>query len=772
MLRRLLLILLVLGGIALRPADARAQGGQSIPGFDHVSYVSLQVIGNHYKFSGNVELQRGDTKIYADAVEIWTNEHRAQASGNVLLVQGQNRIAADRAEFNTETRLGTFYNASGIATVQPPRQTRGSAVAALPPMTGQDTSVYFFGETVEKQGPKKYKITNGGFSTCVQPTPRWDLHAGTVILNIDHYTVLHQAVLEVKGVPLFYIPILYYPTNRKNRATGILIPTYGSSTLRGQQISNAFFWAIDRSQDATFEHDWYSKTGQGLGGEYRYNWGSGSIGNMRATFLNQHATTYLQNGAQTTVPGTRSYEIIGSAIQTFPGNIRARAQTDYFSSITSMQTFNSSVADSTRNQRTIGANVVGAWGVYSLNGTYNRVQQFYDQSDSTLVGSAPSLSLTRTERPLASTVPVYVSFSGQYARLLYDSRSPNVDVNQSLSRVDLLPQIRYPFKRWEWLTVNASLTWRDTYYTRSLDPTTTDPVTGRFTILDQGLNRRFFTTQAQIVGPVFNRIWDTPNNGYAEKFKHSIEPFLNIARTSSVDNYAQIVQIDTVDSIVGGTTQLTYGVRNRFYAKRRTGRVSQAVEFLTVELTQSYYSNQLASRYDPTYNASFSSAATPSKFSPVLLNVRVAPTTGINATVRAEFDSKYKSLESLAANGSVNLARSLQATVGWVRTNNVGPTGSTTIGDALQTATNVHTQDNHFGGSYSMLWDIFRSNMQNQRLSVFYNAQCCGIAFEWQSINYGALSIVPADHRFFVSFTLAGLGNFSPMNGAMANVPR
>ena len=31
-------------------------------------------------------------------------------------------------------------------------------------MTGQDTDVYFFGEKIEKIGPKKYKITNGGFT--------------------------------------------------------------------------------------------------------------------------------------------------------------------------------------------------------------------------------------------------------------------------------------------------------------------------------------------------------------------------------------------------------------------------------------------------------------------------------------------------------------------------------------------------------------------------------------------------------------------------------
>src|SRR5436189_101643 len=80
---------------------------------------------------------------------------------------------------------------------------------APPPVVGQETIVYFFGKEIEKIGPKKYKITNGGFSTCVQPTPRWDLHAGTVVLNVDHYTVLKNAVLTVKGVPMMYLPILY-----------------------------------------------------------------------------------------------------------------------------------------------------------------------------------------------------------------------------------------------------------------------------------------------------------------------------------------------------------------------------------------------------------------------------------------------------------------------------------------------------------------------------------------------------------------------------------
>jgi hypothetical protein len=89
----------------------------------------------------------------------------------------------------------------------------------------------------------------------------------------------------VKGVPMFYLPILYYPTKRDDRATGFLIPTYGASSLRGQSFHNAFFWAINRSQDATILHDWYSKTGQGIGEEYRYNFGLGNDGNFRSYLL-------------------------------------------------------------------------------------------------------------------------------------------------------------------------------------------------------------------------------------------------------------------------------------------------------------------------------------------------------------------------------------------------------------------------------------------------------------------------------------------------------
>jgi hypothetical protein len=63
--------------------------------------------------------------------------------------------------------------------------------------------------------------------------------------------------------------------------------------------------------------------------------------------------------------------------------------------------------------------------------------------------------------------------------------------------------------------------------------------------------------------------------------------------------------------------------------------------------------------------------------------------------------------------------------------------------------------------------------MSQQRLSGYYNAQCCGLAFEYQNYHFGGgIAPIAADRRFFMSFTLAGLGNFSPFNGALGGIPR
>ncbi|HVH28647.1 MAG TPA: hypothetical protein VM818_17905 [Vicinamibacterales bacterium] len=761
------------------PARAVAQQ----PGADTDTTVADRhdvISEREHHYIGKVEMQLRDTKLYADDVWYYVEEHRAVATGNVVFRQGSNQIAADRAEFDTNTRLGTFYNASGFATVQPQPPSARPGTVAPPPIAGQDTVVLFIGETVEKIGPRKYRIKNGGFTTCVQPTPRWNFNADTIVLNLDHYTLLTNVVMTVKGVPLLYLPALYYPTKREDRATGFLLPTYGSSTYRGHSFHNAFFWAIDRSQDATVMHDWFSKAGQGVGTEYRYNFGGGSDGTMRAYVLDQQPS----DEAAQTIPTQRSYDINGVVSQPLPGRFRSTGRVDYFSSIATNQNFNTNIADASRSRRSFGGNVVGSWRSYMLTGRVDQIEYFSSQTSSQLTGSWPRINVLRNERPIGDTA-LYFSSGGEVAHILSDFRSSGTSFDQSLTRLDFSPQVRFPFTRLQWFTVNSTLNWRDTYYSRSyaaVNPADNqpvrDPITGQPIISSDNLNRQFFTVQSQVTGPVFNRIWDTPQNGYAERFKHSVEPYFNAMRTSAIENQGQIIKLDGTDHTVGGNTQFTYGITNRFYAKRRAaaaGQPGQAREIVTVDLRQVYYSQAEAARADP-QNSINNTGVTDNNFSPISLTVRAQPTLDFNATARVEIDSRYRELRTMTVTGTYNWSTQLQSTASWSKRGYIpglsGFDNPATLDNTVSASSTVRTRNNKYGSIYSFNYDVLRSKMIQQRLTGFYNAQCCGVAFEYQTVNFNTFSSTPSDRRFFMSFTLAGLGNFSPFNGALGGIPR
>src|SRR5205823_2076789 len=176
------------------------------------------------------------------------------------------------------------------------------------------------------------------------------------------------------------------------------------------------------------------------------------------------------------------------------------------------------------------------------------------------------------------------------------------------------------------------------------------------------------------------------------------------------------------------------------------------------EIRQTYYTNAQASQYDARYNTSLNSQA-PNNYSPVAINIRTAPSASVNATVGAEIDSHYRKLRQLSANASYSWTNRVQTTLGWSKRFLIeGLSGFNTpdaLNQAITLSTNARTRDNRYGTVYSMNYDVLRSQLIQQRISGFYNAQCCGIALEYQRYNYGNVSyVVPSDHRFFLSFTL------------------
>ena len=164
---------------ALLAALPAAAASAQVPGYDSKQMRMEQVDANHWRLTGQVEsenLEAKGQKFYANVIDIYTDTHRLEASGNVLYETPTARIAAERAVFNTRTGIGTFYTASGLASIGD--RADKSMFGALEP------DVYFYGDLLEKVGGRQYRVTTGGFTTCVQPTPRWEMVAGSITIDV------------------------------------------------------------------------------------------------------------------------------------------------------------------------------------------------------------------------------------------------------------------------------------------------------------------------------------------------------------------------------------------------------------------------------------------------------------------------------------------------------------------------------------------------------------------------------------------------------------
>ena len=246
-----------------------------------------------------------------------------------------------------------------------------------------------------------------------------------------------------------------------------------------------------------------------------------------------------------------------------------------------------------------------------------------------------------------------------------------------------------------------------------------------------------------------------------------------VQRTTQFDDYDRIVKIDGGDYTIGGTTRVTYGVTNRFLARRRAGAdgapAPRVREFLNIGLQQSYYSDARASTYDGAYAGGFYGKP-PSNFSPIALSVRANPTNAVGASLRLEYNQEAGEFETIQANGTFNAGDWLQTTGGWSQRKYlqiVDPLFRPP-NNFLSSRTNVNLGRSHIGGAYHFDFNLSDKTLVQQRIGFFYNAQCCGVGIEYQAFNYPNQSrfIVSKDRRFNISFTLAGVGSFSNILGA------
>ena len=185
-----------------------------------------------------------------------------QASGQVVFDGGEHseHVEASRAVYNVNTENGTFYDVVG---------TIGAKFRGKNVILTTSNPFIFSGKIVEKKGRDRFIVHQGVVTSCTLPNPKWTFEAEKVDVVVGQDAKMYHSTFRIKKLPIFYFPYAQHPVDNLGRQSGFLLPSGGQSSRKGTILGESFYWAINRSMDASVGAEYFSARGWSQHGDFR-----------------------------------------------------------------------------------------------------------------------------------------------------------------------------------------------------------------------------------------------------------------------------------------------------------------------------------------------------------------------------------------------------------------------------------------------------------------------------------------------------------------------
>ncbi len=607
------------GGFVLRNADT----------FYRDSDRKLMVL------QGNVQVIYADQHMSCDKAIIYEATQEIEAEGNLVINSSTVHVEGDRARFNYKTGQGVIYN--GFV------------------RSGQ---VVFEGRIVRKLGPEEYEAEAAYYTACTTCPPAWSFTGSRIRATLGGYAYIRNSVLEISHFPVLWLPYLIVPL-KSDRQTGLLIPSLDLSGNGGTAVSQSFFWAIDRSRDATFTLKNYSFRGlKGLA-NYRYvlsesSQGEASLGGIQdRVFAGDSA--YRPPGSGRPTKFTRWFFTFNNDYA-LPEGFVQRSRVNLVSDLRYPRDFFDEVDGwgdpALENRLSLSKTAERSHLSLELAHYTNMLQTdpIADNTDS--VHRLPELRYSSLDRRLGDAGVVF-RFDAKYTNFAredfaYDdvsgagdlktvdkqrgraggngtfdsapSATQDADVIRAGQRLDLLPELSRPFLLSKSVDLLPVLAFRHTQYAFDI----TEPSGGGF---DTMPSRQYL--QARLTSRTrFSRVYGIdPGEAKDERTKHEIEPVLTVStlphvrqsrhsffgpadrrsifQSNEVATDADFrstrgIQFDYFDRLPGRNV-VTYGLNNRLIQKRWIGESPDYRQVVNLRVSQSYDLDEARKTTSPRY---------------------------------------------------------------------------------------------------------------------------------------------------------------------------
>ena len=557
---------------------------------------------DEYTARGNVLIYKGKIKLLADYVRFDHKNMKAYAEGNVVLTNGEDVLSGTSMDIDLQSQIGSVVDGY---------------------LYLKENNYHITGDVIKKVGTKTYTINEATMTTCDGPNPDWKITGKKVKIKQDGGGTARHVKVYARKLPVLYTPFFYYPA-RKDRQTGLLWPQAGVSDRWGYYYSQPFFWAIDRSSDATFYGQYMGRRGFRPGVEYRYyldEWSKGTW--MVDGFVDRKIDDGegdsseqwgFSDGDRVILRNNEDrYWLRGSHRQKLPWDMRGRLDLDIVSDQDYTREFKTGQMGWTESKayfekefgrdlddyndpvRTNQFNINKLWPTYSLNARllYNLDSTIRNshEPDATLQ-QLPLVEFDGIKQRIGSSSFFY-NLNTEY--VYYWSRD-----DQRGQRMDLFPRLYMPVQFKPFFTIEPSVGLRETLW--YLDKDSYGPKNRKF------YSRELFDTNVNLFTEFFN-VFHLEGQSI-RAIKHSIRPEINHIYIPNVDQ-SDLPDFDAVDRI-DNTNLVTYSLTNiltskslkegSFEINRRVDKTQAGVidsvadyaynDFLRFKLLQTYDINE------------------------------------------------------------------------------------------------------------------------------------------------------------------------------------
>lgn len=538
-----------LGMMAKMPADIKA---------DQVSF--SQDLGTVF-LSGNVVVKN-------DKATLFCNEATVDKENWVVTCKGKVFVYQD----------GVFY--VGNDTVYDFKKHTGTS---LEPMASK-APFYFQGEKIERVSPDLIVINNAKITTSDYAKPDYWVEADIVYIYPNVKAVAENAVMYIKGVPVFWFPkwSKYFDESGSRFK---LVP--GRSSQWGEYLLGSYtpkFLPInDISYIPTFNLDYRSKRGVagGVDLEVRDIRPNSSRVTSDLMVYGLHDDEYVPIFGDPTEDDKNRYWLNLTHKQEFVWDTNLLLNLNLESDADVVYEYFRNDFENA-NQRTNYIDISRTLGSYFYLDIYAEAQlnDFYS-----VVERLPRITLNQMGTPIGDSDFYYTS-SSSYANLKYafsdrdkaSRQAIGIDTDKyKTNRFDTLHEISYAKKLFGWLNIAPWVGLEYTYFQDSID--------------GSSKNRMVYNPGISLYTK-FYRVFDVENKTFdINRIRHVMQPYVTYDYIPEPNvTVDEVYQFDTIDAI-RKKNRVEFGLKNIFQTKRG----DKTVDFFTTDLYTYFYPSLNAS---------------------------------------------------------------------------------------------------------------------------------------------------------------------------------